>query len=228
MVRTVVILDKLVPRRPTRVHTLLVPMLMGQNRSLASKTAAEIQLVLAVNVVRTVVVLDKLVRHRPTPAHILLAQMLTAHNHFKESKIAMETLLAASAVANAAPRLVVMNNCALLPLTRVLIKIALLVLNLSCPNTVFLVLLPVAFVETHNALQDSCAMLNKASVLSQYVLWVLNGIHRIRAVVAAVAVAVAVVVVVSVVDQLFHVFVVVCALKQPMTFIGVAIQKVYQ
>jgi hypothetical protein len=45
--------------------------------------------------------------------------------------------------------------------------------------------------------------------------------------VAAVAVAVAVVVVVSVVDQLFHVFVVVCALKQPMTFIGVAIQKVY-
>ena len=77
-------------------------------------------------------------------------------------------------------------------------------------------------------------MLNKALVLPQYVLWVLNGIHRIRAVVvvAAVAVvvvvAVAVAVVVAVVDKLFHVIVVVCALKQPMTFIGVAIQKVYQ
>ncbi len=85
-------------------------------------------------------------------------------------------------------------------------------------------------------------MLNKALVLPQYVLWVLNGIHCIRAVVAvavvtvvvvvvAVAVAVAVVVVVAVVvavvDKLFHVIVVVCALKQPMTFIGVAIQKVY-
>ena len=62
-------------------------------------------------------------------------------------------------------------------------------------------------------------MLNKASVLSQYVLWVLNGIHCIRAVVVVAAVAV--------VDKLFHVIVVVCALKQPMTFIGVAIQKVY-
>jgi hypothetical protein len=92
-------------------------------------------------------------------------------------------------------------------------------------------------VETENALQDSCAMLNKALVLPQYVLLVLNGIYRIRAVVAVAAVAVVVVVavavvvvvavVVAVVDKLFHVIVVVCALKQPMTFIGVAIQKVY-
>jgi hypothetical protein len=158
--------------------------------------------------------------------------MLAAHNHFKDSKIVTETLLAASPVANAAPQFVVMNKCALLPLTRVLIKIARQVLNLSCPKTVLV--LAVAFVETHNALQDSCAMLNKALVLPQYVLWVLNGIHCIRAVVAVavvtvvvVVVAVAVVVVVAVVDKLFHVIVVVCALKQPMTFIGVAIQKVY-
>jgi len=91
--------------------------------------------------------------------------------------------------------------------------------------------IPVAIVETHNALQDSCAMLNKALVLPQYVLLVLNGIHCIRAVVVVAAVAVVVVVtvvvVVAVVDKLFHVIVVVCALKQPMTFIGVAIQKVY-
>jgi hypothetical protein len=49
--------------------------------------------------------------------------MLTAC-FFKDSKTVMETLLAASTVANAAPQFVTTNNRALLPLTRVLIKIA--------------------------------------------------------------------------------------------------------
>jgi hypothetical protein len=94
-------------------------------------------------------------------------QMLTVHNRFKDSKTAMETLLAASTVVNAAQQFVATNNCALLHLTRVLIKIV-QVLNLLCPNTVLVI--PVAIVETHNALQDSCAMLNKALVLFRHVL----------------------------------------------------------
>jgi hypothetical protein len=117
VVRTVVVLDNFVPRRPARACTLPAQVLTVHKFLLATA--------INVNVVRTVVILDKLVPHRPTPAHILLVQMkLMAHNHFKESKIAMETLLAASAVVNAAPQIVATNNCALLPLTRVLIKIA--------------------------------------------------------------------------------------------------------
>ena len=73
-----VLLDKPVQLVQANVRTLHAQILLEQNRSLVSKTAAEIQLATPVNVVRTVVILDKLVPHRPTRACTLLAQVLTA------------------------------------------------------------------------------------------------------------------------------------------------------
>ena len=80
VVRIFVIMDKLVPRRPTHVHTLLAPMLMVHKFLLVLGVDT-------VNVVRiVVVVLDKLVLRRPTRARTLLAPMLMGHNCSLASK----------------------------------------------------------------------------------------------------------------------------------------------
>jgi hypothetical protein len=79
VVRPVVILDTFVPHRPTRVHCPRAQTLMGQNRSLVSKTAAEIQLALTVNVVRTFVLKEVLqfAPRRPTFARTLVQGTMT-------------------------------------------------------------------------------------------------------------------------------------------------------